>query len=427
MAIPVVPFKLVVVLVALTAPVLAVVTTREDKSQGLCVGAGGAYVALVGSDRESRTLQSSLAPQTTRGGKVVEIAWQPTTEKEDATSPRNAFTGTFLQALPDVGVDLTNVKSAEDIMKHMPAIEVTLRISKEGVHTMFLRWTGGDKVGGGDSLYAIMLDVDNKVIPGEDTFAPSQVPIDDPKYGFIGCCYNMHTHACPCFKTKPTKDECPPAEGGQDLFQTTDKATKFGATCLEGPGKTKAVRAPKWFEFAGLESGNSMDFDAEPWDATCEAEGTGTHDTGRDFAQWKLDADKTYRLRLYAREDGTAVDAVYIAGPEGVDAPDASRRYRAGESTLCHIEDKKGGGGSSFGLMLGIILFVTILCVAVASTCFVRSKGYTFSSPTAWQFPNLFGRGVEELGGGGELLPMRYQEDDNSGYQPAPILGGVNV
>ena len=75
-----------------------------------------------------------------------------------------------------------------------------------------------------------------------------------------------------------------------------------------------------------------MDFDSEPWDATCEAAGQGTADTGLNLPQWDLNKGD-YFLRLYPREDGTALDAVAIVAPGG-DAPNAVRLAR-GDSTLC--------------------------------------------------------------------------------------------
>ena len=59
-----------------------------------------------------------------------------------------------------------------------------------------------------------------------------------------------------------------------------------------------------------------MDFDSEPWDATCEAEGVGTADSGTDIASWELEAGD-YTLSFYPREDGTCFDAFYLVGPSG--------------------------------------------------------------------------------------------------------------
>eukprot|EP00957_Ditylum_brightwellii_P194784 14836780-Ditylum_brightwellii.AAC.1 len=79
------------------------------------------------------------------------------------------------------------------------------------------------------------------------------------------------------------------------------------------------IQGPKWYLYAGQEMGNVMDFDSEPWDATCEAEGSNTRDSGENFPSWDLEKGD-YELRIYAREDGTALDAIYIAGP-GAEAP----------------------------------------------------------------------------------------------------------
>jgi hypothetical protein len=76
-----------------------------------------------------------------------------------------------------------------------------------------------------------------------------------------------------------------------------------------------------------------MDFDSEPWDVTCEADGSNTRDSSHDFPSWELDSG-IYELRIYAREDGTALDAIYVAGPTGK-APAVSQRYSAGDSTIC--------------------------------------------------------------------------------------------
>ena len=45
--------------------------------------------------------------------------------------------------------------------------------------------------------------------------------------------------------------------------------------------------------------------------------------SGLDFAAWELAAAR-YRLVIYPREDGTAVDAFYLAGP-GVSPPNTLR------------------------------------------------------------------------------------------------------
>jgi len=49
--------------------------------------------------------------------------------------------------------------------------------------------------------------------------------------------------------------------------------------CSAGKGEMDAVPSPRWYLFSGQADPTAMSFDAEPWDATCEAEGTGTRDT----------------------------------------------------------------------------------------------------------------------------------------------------
>lgn len=137
----------------------------------------------------------------------------------------------------------------------------------------------------------------------------------------------MVTHACPCHEANPNDNlTCP-------NFINKEKASSFGAQCLLGPGIMDIVEDPRWYLFAGQEAGDVMDFNSEPWDVTCEAEGSNTKDSGHDFPSWELGGGD-YELRLYAREDGTALDAIYVAGP-GAPSPDVTKLYQAGDSTIC--------------------------------------------------------------------------------------------
>lgn len=90
------------------------------------------------------------------------------------------------------------------------------------------------------------------------------------------------------------------------------------------------VTDPLWYLYSGKKDSTAVSFATEPWDATCEAAGTGTHDTGLDVATWTLPVGR-YRFVIYPREDGTAVDAFYLAGP-GV-APPNNLVLHAGAST----------------------------------------------------------------------------------------------
>lgn len=137
------------------------------------------------------------------------------------------------------------------------------------------------------------------------------------------------THACPCFADKPDNATC--ADG---RFIDRADASAFGVQCIVGGGEMTIVKAPEWYLFAGQEEGDVMDFDSEPWDVTCEAMGSNTRDSGHDFPSWVLEEAGDYELRIYAREDGTALDGIYVAGPNS-SAPSVSKRYSKGDSTIC--------------------------------------------------------------------------------------------
>jgi len=122
------------------------------------------------------------------------------------------------------------------------------------------------------------------------------------------------------------------------------------------------VKKPEWYLYAGQEAGDVMDFDSEPWDVTCEAEGSNTIDSGHDFPSWVL-GHGDYELRIYAREDGTALDGIYLAGPSGR-APTVSRRYARGDSTVC--AGHPPGARSIAGIVAGIAAVLAL--VAFSST-----------------------------------------------------------
>lgn len=121
---------------------------------------------------------------------------------------------------------------------------------------------------------------------------------------------------------------------------TTEVAAGYGVVCESEDKRPETVaRQPRWYEFATraearIQQGDfaaQMDFDAEPWDITCEAEGTSGQDAGNAKAQWDLAPQKTYRLVFYPREDGVALDAWYLA-PPAVAPPADDLRLRPGDS-----------------------------------------------------------------------------------------------
>ena len=299
------------------------------------------------------------------------------------TGPQHSYDRRFLQVLPDVGRSYPgrgqHLQHASQLIDNgggggtsasgdgdgggsdgdsgggsSPYVSFVLKVEKggEGIHTLFLRWTGGDTVGGGDSLYVVLYkrtrkrkgQFDLDLVHGQQTVKPAVVPIDAGMSRYAGCCYDRVTHACPCYSEKPdygdnsTNSVCP-----EESFIDRTRAASFGVQCLVGGGAYTIVRSPEWYLYAGQEAGDVMDFDSEPWDVTCEAEGSNTIDSGHDFPSWVLHETSFYELRVYAREDGTALDGIYVAGPRGR-APALAKRYAKGDSTIC---ERRGGRNAS--------------------------------------------------------------------------------
>ena len=137
------------------------------------------------------------------------------------------------------------------------------------------------------------------------------------------------------------------------------------------------VHAPEWYLYAGQEAGDVMDFDSEPWDVTCEADGSNTRDSGHDFPSWWL-REGHYQLRIYAREDGTALDGIYVAGPTAR-APTVSMRYSRGDSTFCVVPPIRVGRVVGF-CVAGIIL-VALIWFATATQPGKDILGTVLSKP----------------------------------------------
>lgn len=291
---------------------------------------------------------------------------------ESNTGPSHSLTGKYLQVLPDEGRTYPGrhevLKDLNQLENNSPYVSFHLKPLEDGWHTLFLRWTGGDTVGGGDSMFVSLRLVKGRknfaTVAGRRTLKPKLVPIDSVLKNFAGCCYDMETHACPCITEQPSNHTCP-------FFQPREKAAEFGAQCSVGPGVMEFVDKPSWYLFAGQEVGNVMDFSAEPWDATCEAEGSNTADSGRDFATWDLKAGSEYELRVFAREDGTALDAIYLAGPSGA-APGLLQKYNVGDSTFC--EKFPNNERSSFSVMMRVIGFLFAGAVVISAALFALGR-----------------------------------------------------
>jgi len=313
---------------------LATFFTLASATQ-LCANNRGIFLGLAADEYAYTSVAGNVDPDEVNS---VSQKWELTVEGE--AGPQHSYTEHYLQVLPDTGRSYPkrghHMKNPKELENVSPYVSFSLRVTKEGagLHTLFVRWTGGDTIGGGDSLYVLMDRIKGKTrssVTGELTIKPAVIPVDSGMSHFAGCCYDMITHACPCFIEKPDDASCP-----TNLFIGREKASGFGVQCFVGGGAMEIVHAPRWYLFAGQDAGDVMDFDSEPWDATCEANGSNTKDSGRGFPSWDLEQGD-YALKIYAREDGTALDGIYMAGPSG-SAPSISLRYKKGDSTICNTE-----------------------------------------------------------------------------------------
>ena len=298
----------------------------------------------------------------------------------------NSFTGSYMQVLPDDRDSYHAIMGSGSFT--MTGLEFHLRVFEPGLHTLFMRWTGGDSVGGGDSVYAVMYHAESgDIAPGRSTYTPLLVGLEENPGQFAGCCYTPITHACPCFEAGTVPADGPPdcqRPNGFWLAAGSGPHGRAGMMCEVGHGQLEKVDAPRWYLFAGQQYGNVMDFDSEPWDATCEAEGTGTADTGLDLAQWDL-AVGDYRIVIYPREDGSAFDALYLTTSQNAEPPNGLR-LELGASTTSGCGDAApvprvspgpqnapsgdgssgngGGGGMSVLTVLLLLIFMAQLGAA---------------------------------------------------------------
>jgi len=319
----------------------------------------------------------------------------------------HSFTGKYLQVLPDNGDNYNEVHSYESFV--WTALEFRLKVPAADTYTLFVRWSGGDKGGAGDSMYATMANADGSVVRGVPTWRDQKVGIGDTPGMFSGCCYSMTTHACPCYTEDAATAEaaCTADEG---YWQTTADAVGFGATCVAGEGKMEQL-APEWYEFAGQEYGNVMDFASEPWDATCEAQGTGTADSGRDEAVWQLAAGN-YVLKFYPREDGTALDAIYLA-PFNARNPDsvvlapgessicADTSWPAGAASKSNDDDDAADGPGRAAVAVGVVLVLLVFAL-LAGLLFFTPRGRVLLERARGRRAEATPRSYFEMEGGPE-------------------------
>ena len=73
-------------------------------------------------------------------------------DEAKTTGPVNSFTGSFVQVQPDDGSSYNEIYGVGSFGR-IPGLDFAFEAAQSGVHTLWLRWTGGDTIGGGDSLY----------------------------------------------------------------------------------------------------------------------------------------------------------------------------------------------------------------------------------------------------------------------------------
>ena len=194
----------------------------------------------------------------------------------------------------------------------LPQLIFKLRINQKGLHTLHLRWAGGDLFGAGDSMYVAMYKQQGELVPGVSTLKPVALPIQDTHYA--GCCYDAYFHFCDCLPPPPHPGCSNWTHGGLKYFVNKTFAASRGITCPAPNHQLERLHNPRWYEFAGKEGGQNFDALGYSWDSSCEAEGMGSKDSGGDLAQWHLEAGD-YQLKIFPRETGVAVDAIYVESP----------------------------------------------------------------------------------------------------------------
>jgi len=332
----------------------------------LCENDEGVFLGLV-SDEVHRHRQRMGDASITEDWIMVEEIGSKYENGVEEEGIKNSFTGKYAQDLPDDGDSYNAIYAGSDL-DSLPSLAFRFQAGRSGIHTLALRWTGGDTGGGGDSLYVAMHESADEesddwqsfsLKPGMNTWKPAVAAIEDTD--FEGACYSMTTHATPCYMNSTRPADC-------DYWLDLSSSINIGVSCVIGDGTSTLVEDPQWYEFAGQVYGNVMDFDSEPWDSSCESMATGTADTGLDNAQWDLTAGVMYDLAFYPREDGTAIDAVYLAGPDS-EPPAYGFRLKSGDSTVCETEmvDKKSdkeatsmNAGAIAGITCGVLLVIAI-------------------------------------------------------------------
>ena len=182
----------------------------------LCSDSTGVFVGLATDEESYTTHQGPVGDDDENSNNNNDPQnWILTAENRHNSNgaggrgPQNSYDSRFLQVLPDSGRTYPgrgeHLQRANDLDGHSPYISFRLKVTKEGqgIHTLFLRWTGGDTVGGGDSLYVVLYksqkknDAKKTLVNGQQTVKPAVVPINAGMSRYAGCCYDP-VRACVC-------------------------------------------------------------------------------------------------------------------------------------------------------------------------------------------------------------------------------------
>ena len=153
-----------------------------------------AYITVAGSPDDDGTTQTWELTQEDTVDPMKDGNKKP-------SGPQHSYSGKFLQVLPDSGRSYpergNHLDHAKDLDGDSPYVAFDLKVTRDrqGTHILFVRWTGGDTVGGGDSLYVVMYKKNGgkkrTLVYGQETVKPTVAPIDAGMANYEGCCYDM--------------------------------------------------------------------------------------------------------------------------------------------------------------------------------------------------------------------------------------------
>ena len=139
---------------------------------------------------------------------------------------KGSFTGEYLQVLPDDRDDYNDIYGQGSFT--MTGLDFAFTVEKTGVHTLFLRWAGGDTGGGSDSLYAVVRrDDTDAIVPGPDTFKPKRIGIADNPGQYLGERHISQHSACialPEYTLSPRRLLLPPRDTRVPLLHARHEA-----------------------------------------------------------------------------------------------------------------------------------------------------------------------------------------------------------